>query len=304
MVLDLQREAMDRNAPIIDLLRKAFVISKKLHISDFEKWAEQELNGYYEVSTNKIPKYRHITGEIRGWNEYHGWQPVIITDPRIMEKLSTRACNQGIAEIESLVKNFEADKGAGQIQMKYDAHTNAMLGKATGHQTEFCIMAPPTSLVRMLDAVRTIILNWSLKLEEDGILGEGLVFTPKEKKAAENIPQNVTNFYGPVQSSQIQQQTTDSSQVMNIQQADLSDIKDFLEAIQKEIKELKLSDESWRELEAEIKTAEVQISSPKPKHRIIRESLSTIRHILETAAGGVGAKLLIEYGPLLTSWFQ
>jgi hypothetical protein len=156
----------------------------------------------------------------------------------------------------------------------------------------------------MLDAVRTIILNWSLKLEEDGILGEGLVFTPKEKKAAENIPQNVTNFYGPVQSSQIQQQTTDSSQVMNIQQADLSDIKDFLEAIQKEIKELKLSDESWRELEAEIKTAEVQISSPKPKHRIIRESLSTIRHILETAAGGVGAKLLIEYGPLLTSWFQ
>ena len=47
-----------------------------------------------------------------------------------------------------------------------------------------------SSYVAILDKVRNTILNWSLKLEADGILGEGLTFSQQEKKtAAEKEPE-------------------------------------------------------------------------------------------------------------------
>ena len=39
-----------------------------------------------------------------------------------------------------------------------------------------------TCYLGILDAVRNAILAWSLKLEADGIVGEGLSFSPKEKR--------------------------------------------------------------------------------------------------------------------------
>ena len=38
IVLELQREAMDKNADVESLLRKAYVIARKLKLSDFEEW--------------------------------------------------------------------------------------------------------------------------------------------------------------------------------------------------------------------------------------------------------------------------
>ena len=54
LVFELQRDALNRNASVSDLLRKALVVSKKLKISEFEKWVTNELNGYSE----DIPDYR------------------------------------------------------------------------------------------------------------------------------------------------------------------------------------------------------------------------------------------------------
>lgn len=48
-----------------------------------------------------------------------------------------------------------------------------------------------TQLMGITTKIRTIILNWSLRLEEDGILGEGLKFTEKEKKPT---AMSVNNF--------------------------------------------------------------------------------------------------------------
>jgi AbiTii-like protein len=49
---------------------------------------------------------------------------------------------------------------------------------------EIVSIAPPTALVGILETVRMVILNWTLKLEEDGILGEGLSFSSSEKQTA------------------------------------------------------------------------------------------------------------------------
>ncbi|MBA3883837.1 MAG: hypothetical protein H0X73_14305 [Chthoniobacterales bacterium] len=60
------------------------------------------------------------------------------------------------------------------------------------------IITPPqlilqkTSMIGILDAVRNTILEWTLKLEADGVLGEGMTFSQQEKKA---VMKNETNYH-------------------------------------------------------------------------------------------------------------
>ena len=61
IVLELQRNALDPNVDVVTLLRQAYLISKKLELSEFEKWVSKELNGY-EVS-DEIPDYRILHGD-------------------------------------------------------------------------------------------------------------------------------------------------------------------------------------------------------------------------------------------------
>ena len=154
-------------------------------------------------------------------------------------------------------------------------------------------------MVRIVDAVRTIILNWSLKLEEDGILGDGLSFTSSEREAASKISYNINNFYGAVNGLQIQQDVSDSVQVSTFNQIDLEGLKGFLTAIQTKLNELQLTPESKQEIGADVETLRAQAESPKPKQSIIRESLSSIKRVLEGAGGGVAAQLILQIAKLL-----
>jgi hypothetical protein len=294
VIVQLQRDALNRKVPITDLLRKAFIIARKLKITEFEKWVSNELNGY--ENAQDIPEYRKVDGSVKAWNPYHGWQPVFFPNSEIQQALSIRPCNQTIAEIESLLATGSK---SGTLQMPYSAETEQQLRKAIGFHTQITLIIPSTALVRIVDAVRTIILNWSIKLEEDGIIGEGLTFTSQERETAERTSYNINNFYGPVQSPQIQQQTSKSFQVSSVGQFDIDSVKDFLSDIDKQIENLDLPSDTKKELNSEINTAKAQTESPKPKHPIIRESLSSIRHILEGAGGGVATQLLMELGKLL-----
>ena len=294
VIVELQRDALDRKVPITDLLRKAFVTARKLKIAEFEKWVTNELNGYENVED--IPEYRRISGSAKAWNPYHGWQPVVFPDSEIEKALSIRPCNQTIAEIESLLGT---ESKSGTLQMPYPADTEQQLRKAVGFHTQITLIIPSTALVRIVDAVRTIILNWSIKLEEDGIIGVGLSFTKQERETAERTSYNINNFYGPVQSPQIQQQTSRSFQVSSVSQFDIDSVKEFLSSIGKQVERLNLSPDIKKELNSEINTGIAQTESPNPKHSIIRESLSSIRHILEGAGGGVATQLLMELGKLL-----
>lgn len=292
IVLELQRDALGRSVPISDLLRKALVVARKLKISEFESWINNELNGYEKAKD--IPEYRLVRGTVKALNPFRGWQPVVFPEHEVQEALSKRPCNQSIAEIESLISK---DK-KGSLQMPYPAKAEQNLRKAIGFDTEVTLIVPNTSMVRIVDAVRTIVLNWSLRLEEDGILGEGMSFTPVEKEKAEKTSYNITNFFGPVQTPQIQQQTSHSVQISKINHFDLDAVQNFLRDLQSQISRLNLKDDLKPEIEAEVKTVEAQISSPKPKHNVIREGLNSIRNILEGTGGSLAAQLLMQLGSL------
>lgn len=57
--------------------------------------------------------------------------------------------------------------------------------------------------------------------------------------------------------------------------------------------ELRLPPNTRAEVEAEIRTVEAQVGSPRPKRAIIHESMRTIRAVLEGAAGNAACAPLL-----------
>lgn len=72
IVIQLEKEALDESVSIESLLRKAYLVARKLKLSDFEEWINNEQNGY----KREVSDYRMIHGEYRAWNPYRGWIPV------------------------------------------------------------------------------------------------------------------------------------------------------------------------------------------------------------------------------------
>lgn len=293
IVLELQQEALNRKIRVSDLLRKALVVARKLGQSEFQKWIEKELNGY--ADGKDIPDYREVKGEVRGWNPYRGWIPLIFEDSKMGQQFSRRRSGQPIAELEHLL---EGDKDS-SLHMPFPLETQRELSKGFGFETQVSLITPQSSIVGIVDAARTIVLNWSLGLEEQGIVGEGLSFSAKEREVAMNSPQNINNFYGPIQNPQIQQGNQKAVQVLANVQLDIGAIQAFVNELKAQLPNLRLPHEQAAEAKSELETLESQIKSPKPKSRIMSESLRSIRKILEGAGGGVAAQLLIELGKLL-----
>lgn len=88
------------------------------------------------------------------------------------------------------------------------------------------------------------------------------------------------------------------------QSLDLKKLGEFLSLLDDSIPELSLDKDSTNELKSELGTIEAQTKSPKPKINIIKESLLSIRTILEGIAGNVLAAKLLEYYPALIEMFK
>lgn len=74
----------------------------------------------------------------------------------------------------------------------------------------------------------------------------------------------------------------------------LANVHDFLKEIEQAAPTLNLPTQEAQELTAEIATIRAQLQSPKPKSEIIRESLRSVRTILEGAGGGMVATGLLN----------
>lgn len=290
IVLQLQQESLDRSVSVTDLLRKSLVVTIKLKLGEFESWINSELSGYAPLE--EVPLYRRVKGSVKFWNPYRGWCPVIFNDPKQGELLSTRNITQAITELENLAN----DKDATFFHVPFSQETERRLcmGLKSGFDTNISLITPQTEIVKIVEQVRNIILNWSLKLEQEGVLGEGMSFTPQEAQSANETPQAVNYFYGPVHNPQIQQLNSTAIQVHSQGQIDRDAILSFLALIENQITDLRLSSDQESELKAEVETISSQLASPKPKAPILRECFRSIRSVFEKAGGTVAASILTD----------
>ena len=105
---------------------------------------------------------------------------------------------------------------------------------------------------------------------------------------------SIINVQGDIIGSPIQSGSPGARQEVSIGDINLGGVRDFLDQLEKIAPSIPLPVEESQELAADIATIRAQIDSPRPKKQIVRESLHSVRSILEGAGGSVAAVGLIE----------
>ena len=190
IVIELEREALDENVSIEVLLRKAYLVARKLKLTDFEEWINNEQNGY----VGEVPEYRMIGGEYKALNPYRGWIPVVL--PANVAKVIAKVPLHN--SISSLCDVYNTSEGS--ISFTVGAEITEFLNSSSdGFDTKFSFHSSRSEIYRIISTVRNKILDWALLLEENEIFGEGMTFTEKEKEIASTtkvINNYTNNFYG------------------------------------------------------------------------------------------------------------
>lgn len=207
IVIDLQAEALSDKADVLNVLRKAYLVARKLKLKDFEEWINHEMNGY--GLNDAIPRYRIYHGEVTAFNPYRGWIPVIFNTE------TEYSIHEAREPIASIIDTYHHSNGFAVVS--FSDSTNTYLSQFAPFSTKFQLRISPNLLYATFESVRNSILDWAITLEENGIYGEGLQFTDSEVKIASETPAIyyfTNNFFGDVSNTQFQQETDHSEQTM------------------------------------------------------------------------------------------
>jgi hypothetical protein len=294
LVEELQRDALNANAKVSDLLRKAKAIAVKLELPELEEWVEHELNGYPE---GDVPEYRVIVGQVKGRNPFHGWQPVIFGSREIEEAYSKRRVYQRVAELENAV----ALSRGGELTIPFTSHAIQLLRDATGFDFDFTLMVNGSNVVGLLDAVRNTLLEWSLRLEKSGVKGEGMSFSDDERKKAHETQAvynigTIQTFTGNMGSGS----GNFSVEGNTVNVMSKAAIESLIHKIRDNEAQLGLEPESTRELHQALDGLQTEIKATQPSAKRINGFLASVRGVAEKAAGSLVAQgILYELGKLM-----
>ncbi len=290
IVLELQKECLDDTKKVSSLIRKAYVISKKLNIQDFTLWSQNELNGYSleNIDLDKYPKYRIVNVEYKAFNPYHGWIPVIIPSQSSFSVLLTRYISESIDQIENLLTSTN-----GTLSFSVSSDIQEIMNKSDSMNFEIRGFIGKTQFVGVLKSVRNIILDWTLKLEENKIIGSGISFSSEEiEKASTGTVNYGTIIYGSVQDSQVVGFGHEINQTITISDADYNGITKLLEMIEKDYTAMELSKQKQDQILITIKELREELNTTRNKSKS-RFLLNSLKSIFEGVAGSLIASGIV-----------
>lgn len=189
LVLELQRDALDSSVLVLDLLRKASVVAYKLDVKELQEWVKFELDGYSKLP--QLPDYRFVNGELKARNPFHGLIPVMLDDAKISDLISKRPVSESISELEYML----GESKSGALLFKLPTEVELEIHNWLDVPFSLVVKVPISQVKKIVECTRNIILTWSLRLEKDGILGEGMTFSTKEKEVAHNTNYHIESLY-------------------------------------------------------------------------------------------------------------
>lgn len=167
------------------------------------------------------------------------------------------------------------------------------LGKDLGFSNEFT-----SKVVRYLEKEELIRL-WDASGSTISISHYGII----EVEGAISKPDEPTEHFPPVKNiiiikdgkgAQIQIDSPHGTQIQSVDKKLIDNLKDLISFIVNNFSQLKFPEELKQELQADIKTIDTQVSSPQPKRGVLKECMSSIRRILETATGQIIAMQILD----------
>ncbi len=262
------------------MLRRAKIIAVKLDLVDFWQWIESELNGY--KLNSDIPEYRIIQGQPKAYNSYYGVRsPITFMDSDDRDAFAHKAIGQSIAELEHIVQNRDDEKW---LQIPYPEDIQIQMREL--HKwvaTQYTLLITFTAVRGVIESVRNILLDWSLKLEKEWILWHEITFSEQEKEIALN--EKINNYHINVNGSFSWTigEINDQAIVMvnsQLNENDLSEINKILLQLTDAVKVLKLWEEKEVLLAQEIKSVQSLVWEQPNEKWLIKNRLSMIKNML------------------------
>lgn len=207
--IQLQQKALDKNISVDELLQFTYVVACKLEFSDIIDWCKKEIYGYGDDS---ISDYRIANGKIVARDDRGRQCPVeLLGNQDLIPYLSLYEIKNPISVIQELknssddflffsLPNKDIEKW---IMTEIDNNTDKYYGHIKNiNESIYQNFKPRYKLLfaihksvtdRIISSIRQRILDWSLYLEKEGILGENLIFTKEEKQMTANVTYNIGN---------------------------------------------------------------------------------------------------------------
>ncbi len=286
IVLELQKEIISDEKPLSSILLKAKLIAFKLGINDIKNWIDQEINGYDEVK--KVPSYRVIKTELRGLNMKREW--ILTSLGKNNKHLLDRKRRESVSMLEDLIK-----KSNGMLAVIPVTDELNYLAKISRVNTEFQYHFSSSAVVSILNSIKDRLLNWSLELEKNNILGKGLEFSREEKENAGKVIFNIISgdmngHIGKLNGNL--EQNIDNSVDNSIDIKNFNKIEIFTTQIDKYINELDLDDKSKKEILDENNLLKKEIKKVKPDKNNIKNSIEKISNMVKKISGDVASNII------------
>lgn len=192
LILQVQQAALDSSASLGDALLKAKVVCAKLDLVEFGKWVELETSGYPDVPFAEIPEYRKIRGTPQAHNPYHGWQDIGFADQDTFDALSICPLSTAVTTLETQVASASPD---GCFEYQYSIYQQNFIREATGHRWSVRLKIDVGVAKGILDKVRLILTDWTIRLEKEGVLGDSMQFTGDDKETSARATETVINHF-------------------------------------------------------------------------------------------------------------
>lgn len=96
---------------------------------------------------------------------------------------SQASIGQALPELESILATNDDN-----LQFNLSPQLKKMLMDAIQYQLEPALMLSRAAVVGIVDAVRNLIVDWSLQMEAAGVLGEGMTFSQRERESCPRHP--------------------------------------------------------------------------------------------------------------------
>lgn len=290
IVLELQQEVLKPECDILNALRKAHLIASKLKLQKFDKWIMHELNGYPESEVTSLPEYRKVTGSLKAWNPYKGWIPMIIEDKEIETMICTKSLFQSISVI---LESHKISKT--YVEIPFTGNVIAFLDSISTmpFNTNYELRVGVHQLKKIIDAVANCLLEWTITLEKEGILGEGMRFSQEEANMAEKISQTINNYYGTVVNGDVKQSQVVSGD-HNAILFTYEQVDDILKKVKEAIRDELPSGEDRETAEELIAEVETKLSA-QAKPKVIRAALVALREFLVCSGANIAGGLILQY---------
>lgn len=285
IVHELEEDASNSSVPVTDLLAKAKIVASKLELKEFLSWVNSEINGYR--GKDEIPDYRKIHGQVKAFNPYYGWQTVVIEDPKFHELLATREILQPIGELENVC---DINK-SGNLTISLPPSMVKTIVKGMGQDMQVEYFVSKSQVIGILNGVRNGILDWSLKLEEKGIVGSDLSFSrdDKEKAQSKEVHYEINHIENFIGMGNVHNQ---GSLTINQGELPIEEIKDLIRQVEKYSDSI-TTEETLSAIKQETIKLKKEIESKEPSQLKLKDLLTSLRSAAEGAAGNLVAQGVI-----------